>query len=804
MRKKVLIAALLAMAMGCTNSVKAADATNITGATLKSGTTNVYETAPDKTSGGIGYSHRENFYLKDGDVLNMIFNGKMSKNGVYEDRPVSTFVNLVDNRVQINGIMNSVNKDGNYTAGHAIFIAPKGFAVGANGVVNVGHLSVTTPTQATYETLLGHYNQEWTTANEEAGTAAIKALNGYLLDSLKGEGNADIQIDGRIIAKDGVKLYAKNATVNGKIVNGAANNEVFTTKDAADTVFNSLVGADGIVAADKFVQNGSEIVIKAKGEGGIVTGENSVIANGGSTAAQGGTFFENNGTQGITLNGKVDDPNWVQVKNNNGDLKLNGKASLESDMVFMENNGNGSIIIAQNTHEEQEGKDKIQNIAAHKIQIQQNGTGEFTAKGDMQASESIVLENKNGSKLDVAGNIKGVGANTVISIVNHNGKTEFNAKVDNTKVYEANNTVRDKRADENGTVALLNYDNAEEFVVGTEANVKNKGVVRFGNAGKGGMDVYGTVENKGDVYIVNQNGKLNFANDAEGYKANVTNEGNIYIAGQNNSVGIYQGKGSIITNKNGHVLVKNESGQEMKLEGQIDNQGIGTIALNNYSGYMDLQGRVNTNGGKLNVVNKGTGMNMNADVTLNGGKGATFYHDGTGNMNMAGKVTYDGGHVNAAANQGMLNLSTVVNSRGITGQDGRFYAVSQYDGQGVDVAKGFTVDGNGQIKIANINGPQGLNYNGSIHSDSVILQNYKQDSDMTLNGTINAKNGRVQMENYGQNTNFGQNVNIQSSTPGYINTETSNITGDRSNVNNVKTIYKDGKVYRVLPNSPQQ
>ena len=75
---------------------------------------------------------------------------------------------------------------------------------------------------------------------------------------------------------------------------------------------------------------------------------------------------------------------------------------------------------------------------------------------------------------------------------------------------------------------------------------------------------------------------------------------------------------------------------------------------------------------------------------------------------------------------------------------------------------------------------------------------------MTLNGTINAKNGRVQMENYGQNTNFGQNVNIQSSAPGYINTETSNITGDRSNVNNVKTIYKDGKVYRVLPNSPQQ
>ena len=300
---------------------------------------------------------------------------------------------------------------------------------------------------------------------------------------------------------------------------------------------------------------------------------------------------------------------------------------------------------------------------------------------------------------------------------------------------------------------------------------------------------------------------MSYENDEEG-GAHITNNGNVYIAGQKNSYGIYQGKGSVITNQNGDVLIKNEVGQEMKLGGTIDNQGLGTIALNNYAGYMDLQGKVNTNGGKLNVYNEGTGMNMNADVTLTNNQGANFVHNGTGDMNMGGRVSYDGNAVNVVANAGMLNLSTVVDSSRITGNDGRFYALSRVDGQGIDVQKGFQVDGNGQVKITNLNGARGLNYQGSIHSDGdVVLQNYNQDSDMTINGTINSRNGRLQAENYGRNTNIGQDANITSGSAGqgYVNTETSTINiDDRSKTNNTRYIYKDGKAYRVLPNRPQQ
>ena len=138
-------------------------ASEISGVT---GVNGVYNIDPTKTSNGIGFRHYEKFNLSEGDIANLN----------YTD--ISAFVNMVDNQININGIVNTV-KGGNFHAGKAIFISPNGMVVGASGVLNVGSLGVYTPSTSTYSTL--------TKAQTEG---ALKAAMNYA-------GGGKIQIDRR-------------------------------------------------------------------------------------------------------------------------------------------------------------------------------------------------------------------------------------------------------------------------------------------------------------------------------------------------------------------------------------------------------------------------------------------------------------------------------------------------------------------------------------------------------------------------------------------------------------------------------
>ena len=68
---------------------------------------------------------------------------------------LNTFISLVNGQVNINGIVNALQQVGGglKNDGNMIFISPQGMVVGASGVLNVGSLSVITPTQSNYDTL---------------------------------------------------------------------------------------------------------------------------------------------------------------------------------------------------------------------------------------------------------------------------------------------------------------------------------------------------------------------------------------------------------------------------------------------------------------------------------------------------------------------------------------------------------------------------------------------------------------------------------------------------------------------------
>ena len=164
-------------------------ATNISGVIGKDG---VYNIDPTATNGGIGYRKYNNFDLSQGDIANLIFHDQSGKD-------INTFLNLVDNQINIQGIVNALNNEGNFTNGHAVFISPNGMVVGASGVLNVGSLTVLTPDSESYE----KYKSD----------VAVPSLTSKYEQRL-GKGTATVNIDGRIAARDFVNINAADVNIS--------------------------------------------------------------------------------------------------------------------------------------------------------------------------------------------------------------------------------------------------------------------------------------------------------------------------------------------------------------------------------------------------------------------------------------------------------------------------------------------------------------------------------------------------------------------------------------------------------------
>ena len=234
-------------------------ATDISGINPTQGTGH-YDIHPDFASGTMGFKHYNNFNLSQGDVANLIFalkNGNIS---------LDRFVNLVDTQIIINGLLNTI-KDGGI-GGHAIFVSPQGMVVGASGVLNVGALTAIAPTTNAYTKFItdsaisSGFNQGY---DYENNLAILKAS----------DMGANIDINGKIISRGDVNLYAKQINIgNASAANKAAifagvnknftgANEKLATVQAADNLFNALVATD-VTNADAFVKDGGKITIQAQ------------------------------------------------------------------------------------------------------------------------------------------------------------------------------------------------------------------------------------------------------------------------------------------------------------------------------------------------------------------------------------------------------------------------------------------------------------------------------------------------------------------------------------------------------------
>ena len=247
---KRIYAGFLVFCMLFWNVPLTALATNITGV---EGNNGVYNIEGQKFSGSTQFRQYNNFELSKGDVANLIYRNGYNK-----------FVNLVNSQININGIVNTMQNN-NFYNGHAIFVSPLGMVVGASGVLNVGSLSVLTPTQSKYNSFLNSYNAD-NLSGYEYNASNYKAL---VTDS---QGN--IIINGKILARDEVNLYGDNITIQGTSNDKAGivagwndSNTKFNNIDSAKTVFNNLVSNNITDTTNFALQNGKIKIVASKKSG---------------------------------------------------------------------------------------------------------------------------------------------------------------------------------------------------------------------------------------------------------------------------------------------------------------------------------------------------------------------------------------------------------------------------------------------------------------------------------------------------------------------------------------------------------
>lgn len=719
MNKKQLIIAAIAATLSVSGAFAATDITGV------NGNNGVFNITPDKLNGEVGYRKYDNFNLSAGDIANLIY-----KYG--NSRDINTFINLVQNGVKIDGILNTM-RDGNFYNGQAVFITPGGMTVGASGVLNVGSLSVITPTNDAYNSLKGEY-----ASNNFANINNISSL----LNKSSNVGN--ISIDGKILAREGVQLRGGqiNVGANGAIVNGITSTQAFTDRATAATraeaLFNNLVNTNGIKTASAFTKNGSNIQIKSS-TGVDIVGKviNGAADASGITSAQGnsGVFITNSGSNGTKISGLVQSTHELNVFNKAGDMTINGTLKNEGANLNVSNKG-GNVAIGGTlssdrdiavTNNSSTGSLAFSGTAkGANANFVNEGAGGMNVTGAVSGTKARFINR--GGKLVIANtadkvaadrvdvvnygdggaSIGGINAENGLYVVNHKGNLSVDGHV---------------TTGDDATISIRNAETAGKLAVGSNGHIDGQGKVALRNQGANGMTIDGKVTNdnalgNAETSIINENGALLV-------NGKINNNGNMAI--KNTGSGMTISKNAVVTNE-GQLKVKNYGAGGMTIVGDINNTG--NVTFYNDAGKMKLAttedgtkaGNITNEDGRLIIWSR------NNSTGISAASSSKIINNGNGNS-LAIKHT----GTTAAGSKG-LDLQGTIRNDGET-------AINNYSG---DMYISGNIQSDGSLGIINRAGAGKADFAsaGSITSDKNInIKNYGS-GDMTVNNTI-TNNGRL-------------------------------------------------------------
>lgn len=601
MRKSRIITFAVAVAL----TAQAAFATNISGVSGNNGTFNIN---PEVANGDTGFRQYENFYLSKGDIANLIFK--------YGNRDVSKFVNLVDGKVNIQGIVNTM-RDGNFYNGHAIFISPNGMVVGESGVLNVGSLSVLTPSNSTYDKL-------------KANPTAMK------LKDVQNETNADILIRGKVLARDNVNLQGAHVILpeGSTILNGVQDNVVIKTQEQANEIlFKNLVNTIDMNTGETEIRDGKIVIKSDAKEGGINIRGDVYNMNKGSIKV-----INNQGTDGIKVTGGV--------YNKNGDLALvnnAGKTLVKGTLL----NQNGTLLVSDNGEGIHLNSGSL--ISSDGVlSITNKGANGLSMYGDVVANGNAAIVNHKGN-MYVAGKVdlKGNSTANIVNAAKDNSKFQIassgSIKSDN-KIYMENKadggmfingevtaaknlnmvnkagdfTVNNKIAVTEGNLTVNNAGNKLAVVSKGSIGTTNGNLV-VKNSGANGMIIDGTVSKSGDgvtsIYNTNGEMRINGKVDVKDSNLGIVNKGSGLVIGKNAQISNYGTKEG--TESSTNIINTGEDG--LMMYGKIATDK--TLNIYNDNGKMVINGDINNEGADTNIYGRrestGIYVTKNSHITNN-------------------------------------------------------------------------------------------------------------------------------------------------------------------------------------------
>ncbi|UAW97349.1 leukotoxin LktA family filamentous adhesin [Halopseudomonas nanhaiensis] len=247
--------------------------------------------------GKAGFNSFHHFELDQGNTVNLHVPGAASH-----------LVNLVhDSRTVINGTLNGLK--GGKIGGHIIFADPHGVVVGSSGVVNVGSLTVSTPSAAAMDEMLHHATSGLSSASA-ADEYVDKLVTGDVpMADLAADGSNAIVIQGMINTNGSINLHGASV-----LVGATAHLEAGT--DAARAVFNSTVNTDGVAIGDGVSRQNGAIVITAS-NGVEISGELAALMSDDS-----GANVQIAGRKSVVLKGDAQIATSGKAGKNSGDVTI--------------------------------------------------------------------------------------------------------------------------------------------------------------------------------------------------------------------------------------------------------------------------------------------------------------------------------------------------------------------------------------------------------------------------------------------------------------------------------------------------
>lgn len=361
-----------------------------------------------------------NQQVKDGNALNKFDDFGIKQHDVANLHmgEANHQINVVKNKIDIDGVVNAI-KD-NKIGGDVYFFSDAGIAVGANGVFNVGRLTLGTNT--TYGE--GLYNGGMESHLQKTAAEQAKAV----------AGGSDITLQGKVYAQDDVIVGAGDVSLDGATVRTHVDNAgTYAAQKTADEYRDQLVKINTPSATVATPLGKGDVALAAVGvpseakafetKGAIVINQAYIDAAGGDTSVIASAERNGGNLMGSKADASVEILNATTIQGQNvaisAETKVSGKVG-SADAYKTGAEKDGILGLLHVTFDEQVGSlaSVVKTGADSRVTVKDST---LTAAKDLAISSKA--ESEIGSE---TGGALGVGIN--VGIADVSSKVEIQEK----------------------------------------------------------------------------------------------------------------------------------------------------------------------------------------------------------------------------------------------------------------------------------------------------------------------------------------------------------------------------------------